>query len=674
MMDLSRLSDDDLRALRSNNLAGVSDEGLRFLSSAQAGDATKPGEIPGAGPYRAPPATPERAGEPSIPQKMAMYGASVPAAGLVAGGVRAATRGTAAAPYTARAAEALIPKTLGGLTGATTLGAATAIPGEYSRRAAERAGAGPVGQMVAETAGATVGALPAVGAYQAGKGLARTFGQAFSGEARDLGQRLARTSQERAAEAIAQARAGQKAPSEELQRIERAQTELAGRGRVAGQRQAAREQTVESSLSAISPQRGVLAEDVGGVIQPLGRENIRKLSETRQREAITNIKDPGFAAAREREARGEFMATDPNSAPLYKEVLRELDDQIAKTPEPFRTELRRRMESLRGEKVSLSGKEASYEKSLARMQGRAPVLERTRPATLDQAEFMRRLLTDKDLGDASGFAAIDVSRRVDLGKKLASAMEAFEPRTRQYTETYRRLSAPIEQATAGRGAALTEADLVDEQKLLFGADKQAVTKYYLDGSQERAQRLLSLVGGKRPEVMNAVRGYLRSELENKTSQKAQEFVAKNEGLLRVFPEFKDAMQQVVANKRVAETAGEAATTRAAEAGKRLEAAAKGPAKTVEERRALQARYEGLQNALLQAAPGKEVDAAKTLVNTLYKDKLIDSVDHRNLLEQIANVERTAKTQAEAKQKLKRIALGFGGAAGTLGAIGTMSFP
>lgn len=627
-------------------------------SSGVAEPGTFPGQIPGAGPYQAPAPTVERAGEPTIPQKMAQYAAAVPAGGLVAGALRAGTRGTAAAPYAARAAEALIPKSLAGLTGTAALAGATAVPAELARRFAERKGAGELGQFAAETAGATLGALPTVGAYQAARGLSRTVGQALSGEAKQLGERLARTSQERAAEAISQARAGQVAPTEELRRIERAQEQLAGRGPIAGKRQTAREQAVESSLSAVSPTRGVLAEDVGGVIQPLGRENVRKLSETRQREAITNIKDPGFQAAREREAKGEFMSTDPNSAPLYREVLRELDDQIAKTPEPFRSELKRRMESLRGEKVPITGKEASYEKSLARMQGRAPVLERTQPATLDQAEFMRRLLTDKNLGDASGFAAIDISRRVDLGKKLAAAMEAFEPRTRQYTETYRKLSAPIEQATAGRGAALTEADLLAEQQVLFGADKQAVTRYYLDGSQERAQRLLALVGGKKPEVVNAVRGYLRSELENKNSQQAQKFIADNEGLLRVFPEFKDAMQQVVANKRVAETAGEAATKKATAAGKRLELAEKAPTQTLEQQRALQARYEGMQNAILQASPGREVETARTLANTLYKDKLIDSVDHRNLLEQIANVERAGQTQQEAKQTLKRLFLRF----------------
>lgn len=670
MNDLTKLSDADLKALSANNLAAVSDEGLKMLS-ARAAPADQPGVIPGGGPFRAPAATEQRAGEPSIPQKMAMYGSAVPMMGLVGGMARAGTTGTKLAPYGERAAELFIPKTLAGLTGTTGLAALTAIPGEYSRRAAERGGAGPVGQFAAETAGATAAAVPAIAAQQLGKGLAKTVGQAFGGDAKALGERLARTSQERAAEAIAQARTGQVAPKEELRRIERAQEQLAGRGPVAGQRQTTREQAVESSLATISPTRGVLAEDVGGVIQPLGRENIRKLSDTRQREAITNIKDPGFMAAREREARGEFMSTDPKSAPLYREVLRELDDQIAKTPEPFRTELKRRMESLRGEKVPVTGKEASYEKSLARMQGRAPALERTQPATLDQAEFMRRLLTDKDLGDASGFAAIDVSRRVDLGKKLAAAMEAFEPRTRQYTETYRKLSAPIEQATAGRGAALTEADLLAEQQVLFGADKQAVTRYYLDGSQERAQRLLALVGGKRPEVVNAVRGYLRSELENKSSQQAQKFIADNEGLLRVFPEMRDAMQQVVANKRVAETAGEAATKKAAAAGKRLETAGKAPAATLEEKRALQARYEGLQNALLQAPPGKEVGAAKTLADTLYKDKLIDAVEHRNLLEQIANVERTSQTRSEARKRLAKIAVGLGVGSGALGAISVL---
>lgn len=656
-----------------DNLRGKAVPADDLPSAAPAAPTTPPGQIPGAGAYTAPPAGPQMAGGPTIPQKMAMYAGAVPAAGLAAGALRYGARGTQFAPYAERAVEAMVPKTLGGLTGATGLAGLSAIPAELSRRAAEKRGAGPVGQMAAETAGGMAAAVPALAAQRAGSQLRQTIGKAFSPEAKALGERLAATTREQAAEATARARAGQQQPLEELRRIERAQEQLAGRGPVAGQREAARQQGVQASLADVSPTAGILGEDVGGVIQPIGRENIKRLAETRTREAITNIKDPGFQAARQREAAGEFMATDPQSGPLFKQVLQEVEDQIAKTPEPYASDLRTRLASIRGRKTQIGGKEAAFERSLARMEGRPPRTERTQPMSLDEAEYLRRLLTDKNLADASGFGAIDIARRQDLAKKLTAAMEAFEPRTTQYLQKYRELSAPIERATAGRGAALTEADLLAEQEVLFGADKQAVKQYYLNGSQERAERLLQLIGGKKPEVVNAIRGYLRSELEPKSAAQSREFIANNEGLLRVFPELREPLNKVAASKSVAETGGKAAAEKATTAGKRLETAAKQPARSLEEQRALQQKYEGLQNTILTAPRGKETDVAKTLADSLYKDKLIDAADHRNLLEQIANVKNTAKSQEEAKQKLRTLFVRLGWGVGGASAAGTAGY-
>ena len=64
----------------------------------------------------------ELAGEPKFLEKAAMYASAVPAGGLVAGGLKAASAGTRFAPYAAQLAETLIPKSLGALT-KTTAGA-----------------------------------------------------------------------------------------------------------------------------------------------------------------------------------------------------------------------------------------------------------------------------------------------------------------------------------------------------------------------------------------------------------------------------------------------------------------------------------------------------------------------------------------------------------------------
>lgn len=106
------------------------------------------------------------AGEPSYLEKASMYATAVPALGLGAGALRTATAGTKAAPYTARLAEAVIPETGKGLAMATGGAAATAIPAEFARSQAERAGFGTVGQEVAEAGTALgVGGLASLGRY-----------------------------------------------------------------------------------------------------------------------------------------------------------------------------------------------------------------------------------------------------------------------------------------------------------------------------------------------------------------------------------------------------------------------------------------------------------------------------------------------------------------------------
>jgi hypothetical protein len=633
-----------------------------------------PGEIPGAGPFVAPAPSRQRAGEPSIPQKMAMYAAAVPAGGLAAGALRYGARGTQFAPYTERAVEALVPKTLGQLTGATTFAGLSAVPAEYSRRAAERAGAGPVGQMAAETAGASAALVPAVAAQRAYTNLSRRIGTAMSSEPRELAERLRQQTLARASQEVEAARAAETRPLRELTSIQSAQEQLAGRLGKAQARQTAREKAAQEALDKLSTQQQVLPEDLGGVIQNIGQSNIKSLAAKRTQEAITKVKDPAFETARSRELQGDFISSNPQSAQAFNSVVAELRTQINRTPEPYRSTLQKRFESIMGERVAVAGKEASRERSMARLQGRAPQLETTKPMTLDQAEFLRRMLSDRQTAEVEGFAALDVGRMNDLAKRLRQAMVDYEPRVGEYLVKYREMSAPIERATAGRGAALTEAELLGaEGTALFSADKTAATKYYLDGSQERAQRLLDLVGGKTPQVVGSIRGYLRTSMQGMNAKQAQDFIAKNEGMLRVFPELKPQMEQIARTRGVAETAPVAAAQKAEAAGKRLTAQEKRATTAREATTEQRRKYEGMQQNILNAQPGREVQAAEMFADTLFKDKKIDAADYGNLLEQIRNVQRSAANQAEAKQKLQTLFVRLGWGLGGVGAAGTVGY-
>jgi hypothetical protein len=253
------------------------------------------------------------------------------------------------------------------------------------------------------------------------------------------------------------------------------------------------------------------------------------LKETIQTEAITKIKDPAFEQARSREAKGQAIENFPESANQFKEVIAEIEKQIERVSEPYRSQLRARYDSIRGNERPLTEAEKRVEQLRAStIPGYQPRSVATDPMTLDQAEFLRRMLKDKDLSKVEGFAAIDPFRMNELGDKLRKSMEAYEPKIAEYIAEYERRSVPVTKALAGKGERAIETDISKEPNVLFSEDKKAVANYYLDGTEQRANRLLDLVGGKSPEVTKMVAGNIRSKIEGMDSKSIREFAQKNE--------------------------------------------------------------------------------------------------------------------------------------------------
>ena len=308
----------------------------------------------------------------------------------------------------------------------------------------------------------------------------------------------------------------------------------------------------ENALKNLS-NKATTEEEVGGLIQPLGKSNVKKLSELRQKTAITEIKDPAFDRARGRESNGEFLITNKQSAPLLESAFADLETQINRTTEPYQSQLKARLQSLKGKEVPLSEGELRVERlKETSIPGYSAKTTKQEPLTLDQAEFMRRMLTDKDLAEATGFAALDISQRVDVAKKLVAAMKEFEPGVGKYLSKYQETSAPITKALTGRGGQLTEAERLAEEEILFSADKSATAKYYLDGSKERANRLLDLVGGKPKELVNSIAGLVRGKMEKMTAKQAEDFT--KQGLFEIFPELESPANQIVKAKQAEEKA------------------------------------------------------------------------------------------------------------------------
>lgn len=427
----------------------------------------------------------------------------------------------------------------------------------------------------------------------------------------------------------------------------KAQQEIGGRGRVAEKRQATREKEVESSLDTLSKDKNVLAEDVGSVIQPEGKANIEKLRSTRTREAITEVKDPAFESARNREGSGDFLSTNPKSQKEFNETIKEIETQIERTPEPYRSELRKRLSSLRGEEVPLSAAELKTQEVRSAYLGEPMVTTKVKPMTLDQAEFMRRILKDKSLGEAIGAKGMDVSRMNELGDKLLSSMNAYEPRIAEYISKYKSGSEPITRALSGRGQAMTEMEIVAEENALFSADKKAAADYYLNGTQERAQRLLDLIGGKKAQVVDKIKGYFRTQMEGMNAKQAQDFVSKQEGFLRVFPELRDSMNKIVQSKGVAETAGKEATKQAGEAATRVSGRATTAQTQIDKLSRAKSDYEAIGAELETAS----IDKLQTFAKKLYGDKLIDLPTYEKMVQRI----QMAKDAYGDTQKARRMA-------------------
>jgi len=426
-------------------------------------------------------------------------------------------------------------------------------------------------------------------------------------------------------------------------------------------------------------------EEVGGLIQPLGRSNVKKLSEVRQEEAITKTKDPAFDRARTKEAEGQHIATDPKSQPILESAFADLETQINRTTEPFRSQLKARLQSLKGEEVPLSKGELNVEKLReTSIPGYVAKTTKQEPMTLDQAEFMRRMLTDKNLSESTGFAALDIGRRTDIAKKLSAAMKEFEPGVGEYLTKYQESSAPITKALTGRGGQLTEAQQLAEQEVLFSADKSATAKYYLDGSQERAERLIDLVGGKPKELVDSIAGLVRGKMEKMNAQQAEEFI--NQGLFKVFPELKASANQVLKAKQAEEKAASllskqgavGATGATGRLGKalgtesslqqRLAKSSEAAATTAEKARESATKFESFNTHLGTLSGEDSLRQSKQFLTDMAKEGRIPQDAYQKSLQEIQQAEEAYKKYKDAdalKNSLRR-ALTYKALATTVG--------
>jgi len=454
---------------------------------------------------------------------------------------------------------------------------------------------------------------------------------------------------------------GIKETTQEQKRIAKAQEELAGRGTVAEQRQAKRKADIQSSLNNLSGQTSTADESVGRVIQKLGESNVGKIESATNIESIQNLKEPALVDARARYGQKDFIQTNPKSADAFKNIITVIDQEIAKLPKGAD---RKPLENLKNEVLGRTNEGLTPDQIWANEQlaktGKPPAFgEPAEPLSLDQAEFLRRKLNDKDWRAQSGFATYGGKVSGRISDALQEAMNAYEPRMGEYVSRYSKGMLQKEKALLGRGEALTE-----REANLFKAEPKAVANYYLDGTRERAMRLVQLSGGKTLELVNAIRADFKSKLQGMNANQTTDFIQKNQGLLQVFPELKPALGQVEMSRKIAERSVEKATKGATTAEKRLASTQTTLGANLKQNQALYDKYAPLYNKVSSAetTPKEAYQISQSIADKLFDDGLINEKTHALYTDRIRRIENMYGDQQVAKQQLKRLGYVAGGMA------------
>ena len=253
--------------------------------------------------FAVPPIPSEKmAGEPKFAERAAMYLGGIPAMAGVARGAQLASAGTRAAPYAARFAEAVIPQTGTQLAKMAGTAAALSVPSEYARSLAERRGAGPGGQAVAEMAGGlgagALASIPAAGraAYQAieparKRGVQSLADLLKTGVGKDIERYLAAQETEKTA---AQAALAKRQPA--LEQIAQQQTVAEQRAKTAPEFVGQKGQ--EGPLRI---QKGLTAEEQAGARQRAVDIKVAEENRRAQAQKQVDTREAGLAGAQQTE-------------------------------------------------------------------------------------------------------------------------------------------------------------------------------------------------------------------------------------------------------------------------------------------------------------------------------------------------------------------------------------
>lgn len=409
------------------------------------------------------------------------------------------------------------------------------------------------------------------------------------------------------------------------------------------------EKSQKNALETLS-EKPVKEEELGSLIQNKGKANVENISKTTRTEAITEIKDPAFERMKQRETNKDYIGTNPKSKEILQSAIDDLNKQINETPEAVASVLRTRLAAITGSERPLTDAEKRVAALRSSVTGESIPQSIKEPLTAARAEYLRRWLNSKDAMTVEGFPALDAVRAGKIGDKIQKAMEEFEPDVGRYIARYKQGKEAERAALGARGESTIESVAQVDGQSIFGMKPQTVAKSYLDGTENSARNLVRLVGGKSPDVVSAVRGYIRNVLEPMDAKKAADWLFKNEGMLNVFSEAKPVVSKIIQDKqnieRLSSMKGKA-TARIGEIKTEI-----GDIAAVTKRQQ-SAENIKTQLSMLDQAQGKDVfRQSHKIANDLLKSNLLDENKYEQLTKQIYDIEKMYGDTQAAKTRVK----------------------
>ena len=568
----------------------------------------------------------ELAGEPKFLEKAAMYASAVPAGGLVAGGLKAASAGTRFAPYAAQLAETLIPKSLGALTKTTAGAGAVGAGAEGARALSAQQGASPQTQQLVEMG--TGFGLGGTG-YLASKvpGAIKTItGAPYKAAVGEL-----QTSAQKLAESLMQQERG-------------AGRELYGKQRqaklgAAGEREAATAEIETTKKQLGTPQdKSVTGKNLINEIKgesDVGHEQRKQLAESTYGKAWNNT--------RKKQQAGDYWQSSPSGQDFFNTAENKIKvSDVTPVTTAEETEIKNIINELQGKQTGFET-QLKFDPATGLMENVA--VAKKAPLDIKAVTEVLRKLRDAEKGfPEEGFKAIGQRRAKAMSKSLEKSIADWDDSIRIADQEYKTNSEKLYPERTRRGESVLARQKYDINEL--SADPANAPAQFFQ-SKQGVQDLTRLLGNDKEKVADFANQHVVNELSAlNSSAKAENWVTnqKNIDWMNEVPGLRQKaegyVKQLLSLEGKSASAGNLETT--------LKTAGRQTAQTMSN------RIKDLKNeafVLENADPEKVGDLARTFAAKLEKEQIASPAQLQKLESQIKEVERLYK----GKERAKRIA-------------------